>query len=70
MCDSKKLRLIKKKEASELLSNLGLKQPLSKIPLLGDILFYRYKMNEIVNKILLAEDKFMAEIYLRQPGFP
>ena len=70
MCDSKKLRLIKKKEASELLSNLGLKQPLSEIPLLGDILFYRYKLNEIVNKILLAGDKLMAEIHLRQPGFP
>ena len=70
MCASKKLRLIKKKEASELLSNLGLKQPLSEIPLLGDILFYRYKLNEIVNKILLAGDKLMAEIHLRQPGFP
>ena len=26
-------------------------------------------MNEIVNTFLLAEDKFMSEIYLRQPGF-
>ena len=26
-------------------------------------------MNEIVNKILLAGDKFMPEMYLRQPGF-
>ena len=26
-------------------------------------------MNEIVNKFLLAGDKFMPEIYLRQPGF-
>ena len=26
-------------------------------------------MNEIVNKSLLAEDKFMPEMYLRQPGF-
>ena len=26
-------------------------------------------MNEIVNKFLLAGDKFMAEIDLRQPGF-
>ena len=26
-------------------------------------------MNEIVNKLLLAEDKFMPEIHLRQPGF-
>ena len=26
-------------------------------------------MNEIINKILLAGDKFMSEMYLRQPGF-
>ena len=26
-------------------------------------------MNELVNKFLLAEDKFMPEIHLRQPGF-
>ena len=26
-------------------------------------------MNEIVNKLLLARDKFMPEIHLRQPGF-
>ena len=26
-------------------------------------------MNEIVKKILLARDKFMLEIHLRQPGF-
>ena len=27
------------------------------------------KMNKIVNKILLAGDTFMPEIYLKQPGF-
>ena len=26
-------------------------------------------MNAIANKLLLAEDKFMSEIHLRQPGF-
>ena len=26
-------------------------------------------MNQIINKFLLAGDKFMPEIYLRQPGF-
>ena len=26
-------------------------------------------MNEIVNTFLLAGDKFMREIHLRQPGF-
>ena len=29
----------------------------------------RYKMNEIVNKFLLAGDKFMPEMNLRQSGF-
>ena len=26
-------------------------------------------MNEIVTKFLLAEDKFMPQMHLRQPGF-
>ena len=26
-------------------------------------------MNEIINKFLLRGDKFMSEVYLRQPGF-
>ena len=26
-------------------------------------------MNEIVNKLLLAGDKFMPEMHLKQPGF-
>ena len=39
ICGSKKSRFIKKQEAKGLLSNLGLKTPLSKIPILGDILF-------------------------------
>ena len=28
-----------------------------------------YKMNEIVNKFLLAGEKYMPEMHLRQPGF-
>ena len=28
-----------------------------------------YKTNEIVNKFLLAGDKFMSEMHLKQPGF-
>ena len=38
-CGSKKSRFIKKQEAKGLLSNLRLRAPLSKVPLLGDILF-------------------------------
>ena len=29
----------------------------------------RIKINEIVNKFLLAGDKFMPEMHLKQPGF-
>ena len=39
MCGSKKSRLIKNQEAKGLLSKLGIKTPLSKIPILGDVLF-------------------------------
>ena len=28
-----------------------------------------YKMNDIINTFLLAGDKFMPEMHLRQPGF-
>ena len=36
---SKKSRFIKNQETKGLLSNVGLGTPLSKVPLLGDILF-------------------------------
>ena len=36
---SKKSRFIKNQEAKALLSNLGVRIPLSKVPILGDILF-------------------------------
>ena len=39
ICGSKKSRFIKDKEAKVILSNLGVRTPLSKVPLLGDILF-------------------------------
>ena len=39
ICGSKKSRFIKNQGASGILSSLGLKTPLSKVPLLGDILF-------------------------------
>ena len=39
ICGSKKSKFIKQQEAKGLLSNLGLKAPLNKIPVLGDILF-------------------------------
>ena len=38
ICGSKKSKFIKKQEAKGILSSLGMKKPLSKIPLLGDVL--------------------------------
>ena len=38
-CGSKKSRFVKNQEAKGLLSNLGVKTPLHKVPILGDILF-------------------------------
>ena len=39
ICGSEKSRFIKKQEAKGLLSNLGIRTPLSKILLLGDVCF-------------------------------
>ena len=39
ICNSKKSRFIKNQEAKGLLSNLGIRTPLSKVPILGGILF-------------------------------
>ena len=32
-------------------------------------LHWEYKLNEIVNKLLLASDRFVPEMHLKQPGF-
>ena len=39
ICGSKKSIFIKNQEEKGLLSNLGIRTPLSKVPVLGDILF-------------------------------
>ena len=39
ICGSKKSRFIKNQEAKGLLSNLGIRTPLNKVPILDDILF-------------------------------
>ena len=40
ICSSKKSRFVKNQEAKGLLSKLGIKAPLSKVPILGDNLFW------------------------------
>ena len=42
MCNCKISTFIQQQEPSELLSSLGIKTPLSKIPLVGAFLFQRY----------------------------
>ena len=71
ICNSKKSRFIKNQEAKGLLSNLGIRIPLIRVSIFGDILFWcvSIKMNEIVNNFLLAGDKFKPEMHLKQPGF-
>ena len=68
-CGIKKSRFLKKQKAKGLLSNLGIKTTLSKIPLLNVSFWMQfqwvYKINEIVNKLLLAGDKFMPELHLQ-----
>ena len=67
ICSNKKSRFMKSQEAKGLLSNLGVRTPLSKVPILGDILIWaciRIKMNEIVNKFLLAGGEFMPDMHL------
>ena len=39
ICGSKKSRFMKEQDAKRLLSNLSIKTPLSRIPVLGDQLF-------------------------------
>ena len=39
ICGSKKSKFIREQQAKGLLSNLGLKTPFNKIPVLGNILF-------------------------------
>ena len=68
VCGIKKSRFVKEQEAKGLLSNLWIKTPLSKIPLLNVLLWRRIKINEVINNFLLAGDKFMPEMHLKQPG--
>ena len=67
VCNSEVSRNIKEQEASGLLRQLGIRAPLTKIQLMDNILLS--KMNNIINNFLLAGDRFMSEMHLRQPGF-
>ena len=51
ICNSKNSRFIKNQEAKGLLSKIGIKAPLSKIPILGDILFWMQIQWSIKNEL-------------------
>ena len=68
-CGITKSRFVKEQKAKGLLSNLGTKIPLSKIPLLNVFFLRCKKMNESLNTYLLVGDKFMPQMHLKQPGF-
>ena len=61
---SKKSKFIKEQQAKGLLSNLGPRTPLNKY-----FFLIKYEMNNVINKFLLAGDKFMPQMHLRQPQF-
>ena len=42
VCNSRKWKFVKEQEVNGLLSRLEIKTPLSKIPLVGPLLFYSY----------------------------
>ena len=65
VCKTKKSRFVKEQDAKGLLSNLGIKTPLSKIPLLN-VLFSVCKMNDIINKFLLVGQRKPNKIWVDQ----
>ena len=58
ICDTTKSRFIKKQEANGFLSSLGIKTLLSKIPLLGNVLF-EYNFIEWFNSYYKNSIKWM-----------
>ena len=60
VCNSKKLKFIKEQEATRLLCKLtGIKVSTLSDLSIANILFEKHKMNEIVNKLSLAGNKFI-----------
>ena len=64
----KKSKFIKKQKAA-LLNNTIIRKRFKKDSNIKRYLALNYKMNDLINKILLAGDKFMPKIHLIQPGF-
>ena len=54
VCNSKQLKFMKYQEVGRLLSNLSLKTPLCKTPVIGNILFYGNRINEITSMFFIS----------------
>ena len=69
ICNNKNSRFIS--QGSGLLDNLGLNTPQNRMKMLCGMLLDDkiINMNNRINKFLLAGDKFMPEMRLKQPGF-
>ena len=46
----------------------GIRLPILSDVLITNTLFLKYKINATINKLLLARDKFMPEMHLKQPN--
>ena len=69
ICNNKKSTFIS--QGSGLFNSLGLNTPQNRMKMLYGMLLDNkiINMNNIINKFLLAGDKFMPEMHLRQPRF-
>ena len=65
MCNSKKSKFLKEQETTGLLTSLGKRTLLSQIPLLDPLLFYKYKMNEIINKKIYYQEINLCQRYIK-----
>ena len=68
-CGSKKPKFIKDQEASGLLNQLGLTLLWTRFNYWAIFYFKCVTTSIIIKKILLASDKLVSDIHLRQPGF-
>ena len=69
VCNSNKSKFLKEQKARGILSSIGIKTPLSQIPFVRSYFVLKCKMNETINKFILAGETFMLEMYFRQPAF-
>ena len=76
VCDSKKSKFDRRKEASRFVNSWGTKKPFNKILWVDSIFLKSIKqvntgcdLNKIVNNFLLSGEEFMPEMHLRHQGF-